>query len=142
MRLLSCPISLNIIDDSEFKIAGVFYILLLFLYLFGGYIFFVAYALADILMRLSPMRRSPILFLSAAFAKAVKLKYSPKDEAPKRFALMLGSIMLLIIVFAHIFSFNILAFVVASNLAILKLSDVIFDYCVGCKLYSFLTNFF
>lgn len=140
MRLLSCPISLNIIDDSEFKIAGVFYILLLFSYLVSGYLFFAVFVLADIIMRLSSLRKSPILFFSSAFTKALKLKYSPNDEAPKIFALRLGSIMLLLIVFAHVSSFNVLAFMIALNLVVLKLLDVVLGYCVGCKLYSILNQ--
>lgn len=140
MRLLSCPISSSIIDDSQFKLAGLFYIVLLCLYLVGGYLFLVGYVFVDILMRLSPLGRSPILFLSALFAKAAKLKYIPKNEAPKRFALMLGSVMLLLIMVTHIYSLDLLAFVIASNLVVLKLLDVVLDYCVGCKLYSILTN--
>jgi hypothetical protein len=138
MRLLSCPISSSIIDDSQFKVAGFFYILLLSGYLFGGYIFLIGLIFIDILMRLSPLGRSPILLLSVIFVKAAKLKYVPRNEAPKRFALTLGTIMLLLIMITHIYSLDLLSFVVASNLLILKLLDVVLDYCVGCKLYGFL----
>lgn len=138
MRSLSCPISSSIINDSEFKVAGLVYIFLLFGYLFSEYLFLVGYALVDILMRLSPLSKSPVLFFSSVVAKLTKLKYSPRNEAPKRFALILGSIMLLSIMLAHLYSFHILAFIITSNLIILKLLDVVLDYCVGCKLYSYL----
>jgi len=39
---------------------------------------------------------------------------------------------------AHLYSFNVLAFMITSNLVLLKLLDVVLDYCVGCKLYSYL----
>ncbi len=138
MRSLSCPISSSIINDSEFKVAGLVYIFLLFGYLFSGYLFLVGYALVDILMRLSPLSKSPVLLFSALVAKAAKLKYSARNEAPKRFALILGSIMLLSIMLAHLYSFHVLAFIITSNLVLLKLLDVVLDYCVGCKLYSYL----
>ncbi len=138
MRSLSCPISSSIINDSEFKVAGLVYIFLLFGYLFSGYLFLVGYALVDILMRLSPLGKSPVLLFSALIAKAAKLKYSARNEAPKRFALILGSIMLLSIMLAHLYSFHVLAFIITSNLVLLKLLDVVLDYCVGCKLYSYL----
>jgi hypothetical protein len=138
MRSLSCPISSSIINDSEFKVAGLVYIFLLFGYLFSGYLFLVGYALVDILMRLSPLSKSPVLLFSALVTKAAKLKYSARNEAPKRFALILGSIMLLSIMLAHLYSFHVLAFIITSNLVLLKLLDVVLDYCVGCKLYSYL----
>ncbi|MFA5427753.1 MAG: DUF4395 family protein [Sulfurimonas sp.] len=138
MRSLSCPISSGIINDSEFKVAGLVYIFLLFGYLFSGYLFLVGYVLIDILMRLSPLGKSPVLLFSALIAKAAKLKYSARNEAPKRFALILGSVMLLSIMLAHLYSFNVLAFMITSNLVLLKLLDVVLDYCVGCKLYSYL----
>ncbi|MBS4068425.1 MAG: hypothetical protein A2329_08780 [Sulfurimonas sp. RIFOXYB2_FULL_37_5] len=138
MRSLSCPISSSIINDSEFKVAGLVYIFLLFGYLFSGYLFLVGYVLIDILMRLSPLGKSPVLLFSALIAKAAKLKYSARNEAPKRFALILGSVMLLSIMLAHLYSFNVLAFMITSNLVLLKLLDVVLDYCVGCKLYSYL----
>ena len=138
MRSVSCPISSNIIDNSEFKIAGVIYILLLLGYLFSGYLFLVGYTLIDILMRLSPLKKSPALFLSHIVVKFVELKPSPSNEAPKRFALILGSIMLFFIMITHIYSFDFLALIITSNLIILKLLDVVLDYCVGCKLYGFL----
>ena len=138
MRSLSCPISSSIINDSEFKVASLVYIFLLFGYLFSGYLFLVGYALVDILMRLSPLSKSPVLLFSALVAKVAKLKYSARNEAPKRFALILGSIMLLSIMLAHLYSFHVLAFIITSNLVLLKLLDVVLDYCVGCKLYSYL----
>lgn len=138
MRSLSCPISSSIINNSEFKVVGLVYIFLLFGYLFSGHLFLVVYVLADILMRLSPLSKSPVLFFSAVVAKVAKLKYSPRNEAPKRFALMLGSVMLLSIMLAHLYSFDVLAFVITSNLVLLKLLDVVLNYCVGCKLYSYL----
>lgn len=138
MRYASCPISSNIIDNSEFKIAGMIYILLLLGYIFSGYLFLIGYTLIDILMRLSPLNKSPILFLSHVVVKFAELKYNPRNEAPKRFALMLGSIMLLFIMLTHFYSFDFLALIITSNLIILKLLDVVLDYCVGCKLYGLL----
>ncbi|MDO8261077.1 MAG: DUF4395 family protein, partial [Candidatus Magasanikbacteria bacterium] len=85
-----------------------------------------------------PLGKSPVLLFSALIAKAAKLKYSARNEAPKRFALILGSVMLLSIMLAHLYSFNVLAFMITSNLVLLKLLDVVLDYCVGCKLYSYL----
>lgn len=137
MRSL-CPISSSIINSSEFKVAGLVYIFLLFGYLFSGYLFLIGYTLVDILMRLSSLSKSPVLSFSAVVVKVAKLKYSPRNEAPKRFALMLGSIMLLSIMLAHLYSFDVLAFVITLNLVLLKLLDVVLDYCVGCKLYSYL----
>ena len=141
MRLLSCPISSNIIDDNEFKIAGAVYIVLLTGYLFGGYVFLVGYTLVDIIMRLSPLGKSPVLFFSSIAVKLVKLKRTPRDESPTRFALMLGGIMLLLTMVTHTYSLDLLAFTISLNLVLLKLLDVVFDYCVGCKLYSILRNF-
>ncbi|WP_366942843.1 DUF4395 family protein [Sulfurimonas sp.] len=138
MRSASCPISSNIIDNSEFKIAGAVYIILLLGYIFSGYLFLVGYTLIDILMRLSPLSKSPALFLSYIVVKFAELKYSPRNEAPKKFALMLGSVMLSFIMLAHFYSFDFLALIITSNLIILKLLDVVLDYCVGCKLYGLL----
>jgi hypothetical protein len=130
MRYTSCPISCTLINDSEFKVAGFSYIFLLFIYLFGGSIFIVEYIFIDILMRLTQIKSSPILHLSSMFVKFAKLKYKPKDEAPKKFALLLGSVMLLAVILSHFYSFGFLSVIIVSNLIFLKLLDVGFDYCV------------
>jgi len=64
-----------------------------------------------------------------------------EDDAPKRFALILGAVMLMMILSTNLYSLETISWILSVNLIILKLLDVIFNYCVGCKLYQFITIF-
>jgi len=138
MESLSCPISFKNIDSYAFRLSGIFYIFLLIVFIYNENILFIVYILGDILMRLTPFNNSPILFFCSLLLKIVHAQKSLSDEAPKRFALILGSLMLLMIILSKFYTFDFFSFIVTLNLIVLKLLDVIFDYCVGCKLYQLL----
>jgi len=74
--------------------------------------------------------------------KVLKLKPKPTDEAPKRFALFIGLLMLIII--------NVLVFIsqldIATAITIILIVcaslEAFFDYCVGCKVYWIIKKVF
>ncbi|TQV62513.1 MAG: DUF4395 domain-containing protein [Sulfurovum sp.] len=142
MNHTACPLSYKKINSYEFRMAGAFYTILLTLFLLSGKIFIIVYLLGDVAMRLSFVNNSPILFLSKMILKWIHYKKQMEDDAPKRFALILGAVMLMIILSTNLYSLETISWILSVNLIILKLLDVIFNYCVGCKLYQFITIFY
>jgi hypothetical protein len=98
--------------------------------------FFALVILFDFLMRalrlsnFSPFEIAGKLLIS-------KWGIAPKlcDESPKRFALYLGLVTSLFIVVFYFADFTIFATVIAIILLICALLEVLFDFCIGCKLY-------
>jgi hypothetical protein len=140
----ACPLSYKKINSYEFRMAGAFYTILLAIFLLSGKIFIIVYLLGDVAMRLSFINHSPILFLSKMILKWIHYKKQMEDYAPKRFALILGAVMLMMmmmILSTNLYSLETISWILSGILIILKLLDVIFNYCVGCKLYQFITLF-
>lgn len=57
------------------------------------------------------------------------------DESPKRFALYLGLLASLCIVFFYVAGFTIVATSITAVLFLCALLETVFDYCIGCKIY-------
>jgi hypothetical protein len=134
----ACPLSYKKINSYEFRMAGAFYTILLAIFLLSGKIFIIVYLLGDVGMRLFFINHSPILLLSKMILKWIHYKKQMEDYAPKRFALILGAVMLMMILSTNLYSLETISWILSGILIILKLLDVIFNYCVGCKLYQFI----
>ncbi len=78
---------------------------------------------------------SPFFILGQFASKILSLKPIFVDEAPKRFALVMGLVMSLVLLGTYGFGFYNFGVTVASIIFICALLETLFDYCVGCKIY-------
>jgi len=81
---------------------------------------------------------SPFFILGQFMSKILSLKPLFTDEAPKRFALVMGLIMSFILLVTYGFGFYDFGLVVAFIIFVCALLETLFDYCVGCKIYYIL----
>ncbi len=78
---------------------------------------------------------SPFFILGQFSSKILSLEPKFVDEAPKRFALVMGLVMSFILLGTYGFGFYSFGVTVASIIFLCALLETLFDYCVGCKIY-------
>ncbi len=132
----SCPISQRRIDTNLVRVVSFQVLLFILLFSVTQMPLFLLLVLFDFVARVfrqdafSPFRQSARFILSKWH---VKPHYT--DESPKRFALFLGLGMTLLIGLLTLFGFIKTAVVVSIVLIICSFLEVLFDFCIGCKLY-------
>lgn len=92
--------------------------------------------IGDFLLRLISKNRYGIFKpFARKFKKLFRLPRVQIDDAPKRFARILGMIMSLNLIVLYAFDQHEAAVILSLIFISLSLMDAFFDYCVGCKLY-------
>ena len=91
-------------------------------------------------LKIAPL--SPFATIAKIIVKILNLKPKPTDEAPKRFALLIGLFMLIAINLLLFFKQIKLALFIMLILIICAALEAIFDYCVGCKAYWLIKKIF
>ena len=90
----------------------------------------------DFIVRFFRFQQFSLFFTLGQFAsKILFLKPTFVDEAPKRFALIMGLVMSFILLIAYLFGLYDIGEAVAVIIFVCALLEAIFDYCVGCKIY-------
>jgi len=81
---------------------------------------------------------SPFAFIAKIIINHFQIKAQLCDEAPKRFALYLGLLIISFVTILYSFQFTLLASVLVVILLICAFLEAAFDYCIGCKVYHLL----
>jgi len=132
----SCPISQKRIDSNLVRVISFLVVVFTLLFSMTQMLPFILVVLFDITMRV--MRReaySPFIYLSQFILSRWKVEPHYTDESPKRFALYLGFAMAASITLLAFAGLMKLAVVVALIMVICAFLEVLFDFCIGCKLY-------
>jgi len=138
----SCPISFNRIDANLVRIIATEVMIIALLLIFTQELIFALILLFDFSVRSLKLKQLSILALVAHFIiRYFKIKPKLCDEAPKRFALYLGVVIITLVTLLYFFQFNLLATVFASTLLVCAFLEAAFDYCIGCKIYHLLHYF-
>jgi len=132
----SCPISNRRIDTNLVRVISFQVLLFTVIFSVTHISIFIYIVLFDFVMRVFRMERFSPFWQSATFL----LKHwntVPKytDESPKRFALYLGLFTTVVIAALALFGFLKTATFVALVLIVCAFLEVLFDFCIGCKLY-------
>ncbi|CAA6816371.1 MAG: Unknown protein [uncultured Sulfurovum sp.] len=135
----TCPISFKRVDTNFVRIIALQVISLALLLIFTQELIFAVILLIDFSVRILNFKQLSILGLIAQLTiKQFKLQAQLCDEAPKRFALYLGVVIIASFTILYLFHFTILASLLVSILLICAFLEATFDYCVGCKIYHLL----
>lgn len=132
-----CPLSPLRINGNVARITGLLMAAMLACYALTGSLYFILVIAIDYFIRAAtPMPYSPFSWLAAKIVAAFKLNNHPIDKAPKIFAARVG--------FLFAFTATILYFVnpaaslvVALILMFFALLESVFDFCVGCIVYTY-----
>jgi hypothetical protein len=132
----ACPISFNRVDANFVRIIAVQVISIALLLIFTQKIIFALILLFDFSVRILNLKQLSILAYVAQFIiKSCKIEVKLCDEAPKRFALYMGIIIISLFTLLYFFQLNIMASLLVSTLLVCAFLEATFDYCIGCKVY-------
>ncbi len=132
----SCPISNKRIDTNLVRVVSFQVLLFTVLFSVTHSLVFVFVILFDFMMRVFRKEKfSPFYVTASSILKHWNTVPRYSDESPKRFALYLGLLTTVAITVFAVFGFIKVAIFVALILIICTFLEVLFDFCIGCKIY-------
>lgn len=138
----SCPVNFEKIDENRVRIQALLTALTASVFLLSGWVFFALLLLYDFTARLFISQKiSPFAQLAIAVVKIFDIRESLVDSAPKIFASYIGLAFSIIILLASLLEAGAISNVCAIILAICAALDAVFNYCVGCKVYTIFHRF-
>jgi len=136
---ISCPISQRRVDTQMVRAISVLITITAILFLLTSHIFLAYLLLIDFSLRLFRKNKySPFFQLSLVTLRLLNIQPRLSDEAPKRFALYLGWGMSIMIVLSVAFGSVKFATALITVLFICSTLEMLFEFCVGCKVYQYL----
>lgn len=132
----SCPISAKRVDANMVRMISFQVALFTVAWLITMEHLFLVVLLFDFTSR--GIRRpefSPFQTMSQLIVKVCGIAPEFCDESPKRFALYLGWIILLVLLVVYILGWHSIATAIAAILLVCALLETLFDFCIGCKIY-------
>ncbi len=132
----SCPISLKRVDSITVRIGSFVVFTLTLLFVVTGTPYIPLLLTVDFALRLYGKEEWSIVSRSAHYI-ARKWKTTPRytDEAPKRFAMTLGFFLVASILVASLTGASKSALFLSAVLLLCGLAEILFDFCIGCKIY-------
>ena len=132
-----CPVSYKKIDSNVSRLTVFMNAALLALYLLTGSPYFVALVAIDYGIRaIGELKYSPIRFLAVKTTNLLDIPVKRVDRAPKLFASRVG--LLFAFTSTLLFPLSVTASLsVAGVLLVFAVLDSVFDFCLGCLVYSY-----
>lgn len=137
-----CPISLKKSDTITNRIATSIVVAVLILFLYSHLLAIMLFLIIDFLIRIFGFSRfSPIYLLSSSMQKALKLEPKLADDAPKKFAMVVGFIFIVLVAILFALKLYIATIITAVIYIICALLDIIFGFCIACLIYPYVARF-
>ncbi|MDQ7084522.1 MAG: DUF4395 domain-containing protein [Sulfurovum sp.] len=134
-----CPISVHRIDSNLVRVISAQVVISIVLLLMTEQSIFAFILLFDFMMRTLRLAEfSPFHIISKFILTGWGIAPKLCDESPKRFALYLGLLVSLVLVVASMAGFMMFATLLAFVLLVCALLEMLFDFCIGCKIYHIL----
>jgi len=133
----SCPISSKYIDSRLIRLVSFQVTLIAAVILLTENIFFTALLFFYFLMRTLRVTQMSPFYLSAKYLLAFR-ETTPGlcNEAQKRFSLYMGLVLSGILLFLFILKQSYTTTLILEILFICALLESLFEFCIGCKIYS------
>ena len=132
-----CPVSNVKIDNNISRLTVFFNVILLALFVTTHIPYFLILCAVDYAIRVAGKPQySPMRWLAANIASALKWPANMQDQAPKMFAARLGLFFSAGAVIFFSFSLTV-SLVFAGILLVFATLDSVFDFCVGCLTYTY-----
>ena len=139
--LKSCPISVHRIDAHFVRLIALQVMIVGLLLLLTGQLFFVFLLLFDFSIRTLKINKlSPFANIAKFIIHRLDMKPKLCDEAPKRFALYFGLVIIGFLTLFFIFGYDKTTNVLLVSILVCAFLEATFDYCVGCKIYYYLQH--
>ncbi len=139
----SCPINFQLVDGTITRLNTLSVSVVLTLFLVSHNPMWMYLLFFDFMMRLYGCKTLSFSYLISTLIKdTFNLKTHNVDAAAKRLAAHFGLFFVLMLVVAVHLHMTFLIYLLAGLFLVCLLTDLLFDYCVGCKIYFILNLFF
>jgi hypothetical protein len=137
MKALICPVSTQRINRNVVRITGFMMATMITLYAITGSIYFIIAITIDYFIRaFTSLKYSPFSWLAGQITRLFKSKEIQIDKAPKIFASRVGFLFALATVILYYFHPT-SSLIVGLTLMGFALLESVFDFCVGCVVYTY-----
>jgi hypothetical protein len=137
LRDIVCPVSTERLNKRACRVGATLTAALLVVFFLTKWWLVLAFIVVDYVVRVFTSRTAPIAFLANGIVRALRVSPVPMDKAPKIFAWRVGFLMSVASAVALPFSVAVSAYI-ALALAAFNVLDGIFNFCVGCIMYTYL----
>jgi Domain of unknown function (DUF4395) len=139
----SCPLTFRLIDGTVVRI-GAFYIsMILIIFLITQQNFLLYFLLLDFIMRLYGYKPYSIVYnLSLVTKKIFSFSSQMSDAGAKRLAAHFGLFFIVLLTIEKGFELEFLEYVTVAAFLFCSILEILFSYCVGCKIYFFIKKIY
>lgn len=136
--MLVCPISKDHVDEHVARMNGFVSLILLGL----GFYFYPIwiYLIVDYYLRAYKRKYSPTARLNQLILNKLNIEAKPINAAPKKFAAQIGLTMSILLFASLYVNVSAIRYGVASFFALAMFLESVFNYCLGCEMYSILVS--
>ncbi|MDY0120474.1 MAG: DUF4395 domain-containing protein [Sulfurimonas sp.] len=139
----NCPLTFQKVESHISRLSSFLVSSLIIAYLITSNVYILYFLLIDFLIRLYMDKSYSLIFL---FAKAIKnilaLKDSFCDGGAKRLAAYFGLLFVFLLIATHYLDQWLVSLAIAAIFLVCSLLDVLFDFCIGCKVYYLIKRVF
>jgi len=131
-----CPVSFHKIDGNLARIGSFFVISILLLYLFSSSVIFLYILSIDFYIRIYGYKPYSLIFQSSKFIKKLlNIKTKMMDSGAKKLAAQFGLIFSIILILESHLHLDTALYITSAILLFCASLELLFDYCIGCKVY-------
>jgi len=139
----SCPINFQTVDSTITRLNTLSVSILLVFFLISSNPMWLYLLFADFMMRLYGCKTLSLSFQISTLLKSVfRLQDRNVDAAAKRLAAHFGLFFVLLLIATAHLQLSGFIYIISGIFLICLITDLLFDYCVGCKVYYVLKIFF
>lgn len=140
---LSCPLLFRQVDATVSKISTTIVIGFLGVYFMTVWVPILFFLILDLVVRLSGHKEySPIYISAQCLQGFMNLPVKMEDAGGKRLAAFFGMVFILGILITHFLDLLLLQKAIAIVFLICALPDILFNYCIACKIYTCTKRFY
>jgi hypothetical protein len=133
---LVCPMSSQSIDKRASRVSASMTAVLLAAFAVTGFWPIMAYVVVDYMVRVFTSRQAPTSWVASQVLRTIGVQPVLGNKGPKIFAWRVGLMMALMAYFLFALS-PMAAIIVAVALAGFNVLDGVFNFCVGCIIYTY-----
>lgn len=133
----ACPLLFRKVDATISKINAATVVVFVIVYLLTMCKFILFFLIIDFALRLSGKKSfSPIFLFANGVQSVFKLPIRLEDAGAKRLAAFFGLSFMVGMLVSDLLGFTIAIWIIAISFMSCVVLDLLFDYCIACKVYS------
>jgi hypothetical protein len=133
----ACPLIFRQIDSTISKISAAVVMTGVIVYLITMQKWIIIFLIIDFILRLSGNKRfSPVFKLANGTQKLFHLRVYLEDAGAKRLAAIFGLLFMIGIIVSDLLGSSLGVWIIAVTFMSCVLFDLLFNYCIACKVYS------